>query len=145
MKHLNLLKTIAVALSCILLPSCSDEDESIYDDYLWRGNYSVQLENNDTGELVDGTATISLKFQNSGTTCRVSTGIAGMYAGNMTFYDVKWYSKDTFTLSETEAGQTIQYYSGTIKGEKMYLDFLSCDKVERTVELTKGEKYNEYN
>ena len=66
----------------------------------------------------------------------VETGIVGLIATNRPNYSVKWYSNDTFSLFETQGGQTIQYYSGTMASSStMSFEFLSCDKAEKTVEL----------
>lgn len=82
------------------------------------------------------TASISLEFNDDASVCTVETGIAGLYSANMTKYSVKWHSNDKFTLYETQGGQTVQYYSGTmVGGGTMSFEFLSCDKVEKTVEL----------
>ena len=50
-------------------------------------------------------------------------------------YDVKWYSRNSFSLTLSDAGQTIVYYTGEIYGEKMLLYVISCDKVEKCLVL----------
>ncbi|MCQ2161516.1 MAG: hypothetical protein MJY97_10610 [Bacteroidales bacterium] len=140
MKLRRLFAIIGIALSCALFTSCAKEESSSkYESVLWIGNYPTQTQNNDTKEMEEHTACISLQFARSGLECIVERGIVGMYSINRIIYEVKWYSKNTFTLCETQGGQTIQYYSGTIKGNKMSFEFLSCDKVERTIELEKVE------
>ena len=140
MKLRRLFAIIGVALACALVSSCTKEESgSASDNVLWTGTFPCQMLNNDTKEMEERTACISLQFRHSGLECIVYTGIVGMYAMNRTIYEVKWYSKENFTLCKTNGGQTIQYYSGTIKGNKMSFEFLSCDKVERTIELEKVE------
>ena len=136
MKLTRFFAVICTALACILSSSCTKgEAASAYKSSMWSGNYTIQVLNNDTNDMEECTASVFLQFSSSGHECTVETGIIGMYAINKSTYDVKWYSTDTFALCETNGGQTIQYYSGTIKGGKMSFEFLSCDKVERTVEL----------
>lgn len=140
MKFGRLFAIIGVVLACALFSSCTKEESgSAFDSVLWTGTYPSQTLNNDTKEMEDHTSCISLQFCHSGLECIVDTGIAGAYGMNRTNYEVKWYSKENFTLCKTNGGQTIQYYSGTIKGNKMSFEFLSCDKVERTIELEKVE------
>ena len=140
MKLGRLFAIIGVALACALFSSCTKEESgSAFDSVLWTGTYPSQTLNNDTKEMEEHTAGISLQFARSGLECIVERGIVGMYSINRIIYEVKWYSKNTFTLCKTQGGQTIQYYSGTIKGKKMSFEFLSCDKVERTIELEKVE------
>lgn len=120
---------------CMLTTSCNkDPNPNSFD--VWSGTYTVQMLNNDTKEMEDHLACITLEFGNKRRECTVYLGImGGLLATNRIIYEVKWYSKDTFSLCETKGGQTIQYYSGSITGGKMKFEFLSCDKVERTVEL----------
>ena len=139
MKTTRIIAIISVAL-CVILSSCSKNEpsspSSLYGSSFWAGNYPTQLENNDTGELDDYTACISLQFNGDASECMVETGIVGLLATNRTNYSAKWYSNETFTLYETQGGQTTQYYSGTMTSSStMSFEFLSCDKVERTVEL----------
>lgn len=138
MRHVSFITTIVFALSNVLFSSCSkDEYPSAYDETQWFCIYPVQMQNNDTGEQSEHMACISLQFYQSGTKCSVDTGIVGMIASNRTVYEVKWYSESVFSLCESNAGQTIHYYSGTISGNIMSFEILSCDKVERTIELKK--------
>lgn len=134
----RLVGALCVALMCFALSSCTEcTDGNPYRATLWQGFYPVQTENNDTGEREDHTACVELQFSNSGAECTVMTCIVGLLSTNLTKYAVEWYSSERFVLCETQAGQTIQYYSGTINGNKMSFEFLSCDKVERTIELEK--------
>lgn len=140
MKLSRIFAIISIALSCALLSSCSKNEpsspSSLYGSSIWAGNYPAQLQNNDTGEFEDHTACISLEFNEDASECVVMTGIVGLLGTNRSKYSVKWYSKETFSLCETQGGQTIQYYSGTmVSSSTMSFEFLSCDKVERTVEL----------
>lgn len=138
MKLTRFFTIIGVALIFVLSSSCTKEDSaSAFESVFWSGTYPVQMLNNDTKEMEDHTGCTTLQFCRSGLECIVDTGIVGMFANNRSFYEVKWYSKENFTLCKTQGGQTIQYYSGTIKGNKMSFEFLSCDKVERTIELEK--------
>ena len=140
MKLRRLFAIIGVALSCALFSSCTKEESgSAFDNVLWTGTYPSQMLNNDTKEWEEWTSCISLQFCHSGLECIVDTGIVGLLASNRSIYEVKGDSKENFTLCKTNGGQTIQYYSGTIKGNKMSFEFLSCDKVERTIELEKVE------
>lgn len=137
MKLTRLTAIIGIALSCMLSTSCTCKKDPIPGSGcdMWTGTYPVQTLNNDTKEMEDHVGCISLQFQKSRSECIVDTGIVGLLATNRIRYEVKWFTKETFTLCETKGGQTIQYYSGTITGGRMKLEFLSCDKVERTVEL----------
>lgn len=127
---------LCVALMCFALSSCSERtDGNPYSATLWQGFYPVQTENNDTGEREDHTAYVELQFSKSGMECTVARYIVGLDSMSLTKYAVEWYSSVRFVLYESQAGQTIQYYSGTINGNKMSFEFLSCDKVERTIEL----------
>ena len=140
MKLRRLFAVIGVALACTLFSSCTKEENgSAFDNVLWMGSYPSKMLNNDTKEWEEKTSYISLQFRHSGLECIVDTGIVGLLASNRSIYEVKWYSKEKFTLCKTNGGQTIQYYSGTIKGDKMSFEFLSCDKVERTIEMEKVE------
>lgn len=140
MQFRRLLAIISVALTCAMMPSCTKEESaSVFDSVLWTGTYPSQMLNNDTKEMEEWTSFIALQFCHSGTECIVDTGIAGLLATNRTIYEVKWYSKDNFTLCRTQGGQTIQYYSGNINGNRMTFEFLSCDKVERVIEMEKVE------
>ena len=142
MKAKGILGIVCIALTCVLLSSCTDEDpNSQYASSIWFGQYAVQMQNNDTGEFENYTATVTLDFNDDATECAVTTGIKGLYAANRKTYSVKWYSGKNFTLYETQGGQTTQYYSGTIvSNDTMSFEFLSCDKVERTVELRMTER-----
>lgn len=139
MRQIKFLRAIVVLLSLVLVSSCSkDGDASVYDKTVWSGTYHVNVEGSETEECDDYTACISLEFHHDASECALYTGLVGdMYAANRRMYEVRWYSKSTFALCETSGGQTIQYYSGTIDGDRMSFDFLSCDKVERTIELVK--------
>ena len=140
MKFGRLFAIIAVALSCALFSSCTKEEiEPAFDNVLWTGTYPSRMLNNDTKEWEELTSCISLQFCHVGLECIVDTGIVGLLAINRSIYEVKWHSKESFTLCKTNGGQTIQYYSGTINGDKMSFEILSCDKVERTIELEKVE------
>ena len=133
MKHFTV---IALAL-CALLASCSKNEpsspSSLYGSSFWACNYTAQIPDNELGE----NHYISLQFNTDASDCEVETSIVGQPSSiNRTKYSVKWNSNDTFTLFETQGGQTIQYYCGTmVSSSTMSLDLLSCDKVERTVEL----------
>jgi len=138
MRITRIIEIISVALLFILLSSCTKEEVlSGYGLSMWFGTYSIQVENNDTGALEDATAHIVLEFNHGALESAVTKSIDGLYSANRITYEVRWYSKDTFTLCKTDDGQTVQYYSGVINGNKMSFEFLSCDKVERTVELSK--------
>ena len=136
MKHFSFL---ALAL-CAIFSSCSknvpDSPSSLFGSSFWAGNYDTKLENNDTGELEDYTACISLQFNDDASDCVFETGIVGLIATSRAKYSVKWYSNQTFTLYDVQGGRTIRYYSGTMASSStMGFEFLSCDKVEKTVEL----------
>ncbi len=140
MKLTRIIAILSIAFLCALLSSCSKEGpstpSSLYGSSFWAGNYATQLQNNDTGEFEDHTACISLQFNKDASDCMVETGIVGLIATNRTRYSVKWYSNDRFSLCETHGGQTIQYYSGTmVSSSTMSFELLSCDKVEKTIEL----------
>ena len=136
----RLFAIIAVALSCALFSSCTKEESGpACDNVLWTGTYPSRMLNNDTKEWEEWTSCISLQFCHAGLECIVDTGIVGLLAINRSIYEVKWHSKESFTLCKTNGGQTIQDYSGTINGDKMSFEILSCDKVERTIELEKVE------
>ena len=138
MKLNSFLAAVTFVILCSLFSSCEKEERaSAFHFASWYGTYPMQELNNDTNEIEESTAYISLQFCNSGLECIVNTGIMGMIANMKRTYDVKWYSKETFTLSESNGGQTIHYYSGNINGSKMSFEFLSCDKVERTIVLEK--------
>lgn len=139
MKLKRFFSIIGVTLICVVSSSCTKEESSAYESAIWSGTYPAQMLNNDTKEMEDHTGCITLQFCHSGLECIVDTGIVGMLATNRTIYEVNWYSKENFTLFKTQGGQTIQYYSGIIKGDKMSFEFLSCYKVERTIELEKFE------
>ena len=140
MKLGRLFAIIAVALSCALFSSCTKEEIGpACDKVLWTGTYPSRMLNNDTKEWEELTSCISLQFCHVGLECIVDTGIVELLAINRSIYEVKRHSKESFTLCKTNGGQTIQYYSGTINGDKMSFEILSCDKVERTIELEKVE------
>lgn len=140
MKLGRLFAIIAVALSCALFSSCTKEEIGpACDKVLWTGTYPSRMLNNDTKEWEEWTSCISLQFCHVGLECIVDTGIVELLAINRSIYEVKRHSKESFTLCKTNGGQTIQYYSGTINGDKMSFEILSCDKVERTIELEKVE------
>lgn len=140
MKPSRIIAIIGTVLSCTLLPSCSKEDSSSpasqYGSSVWAGNYATQTLNNDTGEFEDQTACITLEFNEDASDCAVITSAVGLIGMNKIRYSVKWYSNKSFSLYETQGGQTIQYYSGKmLSSSTMSFEFLSCDKVEKTVEL----------
>lgn len=56
---------------------------------------------------------------------------------NRTKYDVNWSSFYSFSLSQTQADQTIVSYSGKIKGNAMSLDAYNCDGIAQTYSLKK--------
>lgn len=140
MKFIRIIEILSIALTCAMLSSCSKKGpttpSSLYGSSFWAANYPTQLQNNDTGELENYTACISLQFNEDASECVVETGIMGLFATNRTKFSVKWHSNETFTLYKDQGGQTIQYYSGTMTSSStMSFDFLSCDKVNRTVEM----------
>ena len=140
MKFGRLFAIIGVALVCALFSSCTKEEIGpACDKVLWTGTYPSRMLNNDTKEWEEWTSCISLQFCHVGLECIVDTGIVGLLAINRSIYEVKRHSKESFTLCKTNGGQTIQYYSGTINGDKMSFEIVSCDKVERTIELEKVE------
>lgn len=134
MKKTRILAIIIVALTSTLAASCTKEDVSSGSS-MWIGTYPIQIENNDTG-IEDTTAHVVLELNYKLLESAVTTSIDGLLSANRIVYETQWSSKDTFTLCKTAAGQTIQYYSGKIDGSKMSFEFLSCDKVERTIELS---------
>ena len=111
-------------LLAVLAVSCSKQEVS-YDGTRWAGDY----------ELEDQTACIELFFQDDAKVCRFWSGLVGLISANLTIYDVNWSSGNSFSLSRSAGGQTIVSYAGEIYGDRMFLYFLSCDKVERTVVL----------
>lgn len=139
MKLSRIIAILSIAFSCALSSSCTNggpsTPSSLYGLSFWAANYPTQLLNNDTGETEDHTACITLQFNEDALECVVETGIVGLIAVNRTRYSVKWYSDKTFSLYMDQGGQIIQYYSGTMDGSTMSFEFLSCDKVERTVEM----------
>lgn len=138
MKHIRFITAFILASLCTVFSSCGKEEfGSSIDTSQWFCSYPVQVECNDSEVWEDRTASIILQFTKSGQECIVDTSIEGLYSNNRVCYDVKWYSGDTFCLCETRGGQTIQYYSGTIRGNQITFEFLSCDKVERTIVLSK--------
>ncbi len=145
MKLIQFLAAVTFVVLCALFSSCekeessceNEENASAYHFATWYGTYPSKMLNNDTKEMEDCTSCIFLQFCHSGIECIVDKGIVGLLGINRSIYDVKWFSKEKFTLCKTQSGQTIQYYSGTINGSKMSFEFLSCDKIERTIELEK--------
>ena len=121
-------------LLAVLAVSCSKQEVS-YDGTTWSGDYTTKTQNGTTGELEDQTAWIDLLFQDDAKVCRFWSGLAGLISTNLTIYDVNWSSGNSFSLSRSAGGQTIVSYAGEIYGDRMFLYFLSCDKVERTVVL----------
>ena len=73
-----------------------------------------------------------------GLVCYVSHGLQGLISMNRTKYDVNWSSFYSFSLSQTQADQTIIAYSGLIKGNSMSLDVYNCDGIARTYSLYKA-------
>lgn len=143
MRYFRFLKVALVALLCVLISSCEKKtQEFVYADVVWNGSYPVQMQNGTTNEMEDHTAVISLTFINNLQDCIVETGIEGLLAMNRTQYKVDWsgLGHSNFVLYQTAANQVILCYSGQIGATKMTLDILSCDKVERTVELLKDDK-----
>lgn len=136
MKLIKLITAITLALVCAAFPSCS-EDEMELGLATWYGDYPAREWNSDTGEWYEDTVCIVLQFDHSGRECIIMRGIRGLYAASRTKYNVDWSSREQFTLYDIQGGQRTSYYSGTINGDRMKFEFLSCDKVERIVELVK--------
>ena len=138
MKITRIFATVIIALTCAFATSCTKEEVNSNSDYsMWLGSYPIQIENNDTGAKEDATGHVMLELNLRPLESAVTNSIDGLLSANRVIYELQWSSKNTFTLSKTAAGQTIQYYSGTINGDKIFFEFLSCDKVERTVELSR--------
>lgn len=134
MKTIKILATFA--LLCSLLLSCS-KMEPEYGSSMWLGACPVMTENGTTGDPEEHTAGIFLSFSPDGYKCTMTQGIKDLYESSMATYPVDWSASDTFTLYSNHKGQKIQLYSGKIEGEKMLFEFLSCDCIERTFELTR--------
>ena len=121
-------------LMAILAVSCTKQEVN-YGGTTWVGEYPTQTQNGTTGELEDQTAYIDLSFQEDAKVCSFYSGLKGLLAVNKINYDVNWSSSNSFSLSQSAGGQTIVSYAGEIFGDRMFLYFVSCDKVERTVVL----------
>ena len=124
-------------LIAILAVSCTKQEVSYvsYDGTTWMGEYPTQTENGTTGELEEQTACIELIFQENAKVCSFYSGLKGLLAVNKINYDVNWSSSNSFSLSPSAGWRTIVSYAGEIYGDRMFLYFVSCDKVERTVVL----------
>ena len=124
-----------IAFAGILTVSCTKTDTNIFDGTIWSGTFPAQTQNGTTGELEDQTGVIILEFLDDGLVCYVSHGLLGLISMNRTKYDVNWSSLYSFSLSQTQADQTIVSYSGLIKGNAMSLDAYNCDGISRTYSL----------
>lgn len=126
---MKLIRTLFLAAWIGVLAISCNEIEDNYDNSVWAGEYPIQVQNGTTGEMEDQTAVITLGFHDDGLKCSMMHGIAGMYGMSLVKYDVQWTSGVTFSLTKTAGGQTMTCYSGTVSGNKMSLDALSCDQV----------------
>ena len=126
---------VLIAFAGILTVSCTKTGTNIFDGTIWSGKYPAQTQNGTTGELEDQTGVIVLEFHDDGLVCYVSHGLAGLISMNRTKYDVNWTSLYSFSLSQTQADQTIVSYSGQIKGNAMSLDAYNCDGIAKTYSL----------
>lgn len=118
------MKTIVnmlVSLSVIgaLATSCIDFGRS-YDGTEWYG---------ETGW--DSSMTITF---NEGAQKCIVLQVSG-FCGLGYEYEVEWAARDSFKLLLRDKEQVLICYAGVISGDRMSLDALSCDKVERTFEL----------
>lgn len=98
----------------------------------------------DLGERYDGTAwfcktgtdsSLTVTFEEGAQKCIVLevSGFCGLGFG----YEVEWTTRNSFKLLWRDKEQVLICYTGVISGDRMSLDVLSCDKVERTYELTR--------
>lgn len=138
MKHIRIL--FLAALIGMMAVSCNEIEDS-YDNSAWSGKYPILTQNGTTGEMEERTGIIRLSFHDGALKCKMMHGIAGMYADmyhDMSLkYDVHWSSGVSFSLTKTTGDQTMTCYTGTISGNKMSLDALSCDQVAQTYVLYK--------
>ena len=137
MKTISRLAVAITGVICLTLVSCSKESMNVYSDYVWCGEFPIQTVNGTTGETEDHTGTIMIQFLNSGNECVIYTGISGLMAANRIKYEVRWSGKDNFALYSYSGHQSLHEYSGTIKGETMDLQALSCDGIAATYELSR--------
>ena len=134
------IERIAVAITSVIiltLVSCSKENQKVYSNSAWSGEYPIQTENGTTGELENHTGVIMLQFLNNGIECTIYTGISGMIGTNYRKFEARWSGKDSFALYRTSGHQSLLEYSGTITGDKMTLQALNCDSVAATYELSR--------
>jgi hypothetical protein len=147
---------IVVALAGLLTVACTDVG-SAYGDSSWYGEYETRFVDGEVSVPTFMTTSILLTFSEDGQECCAlygSKGIDGMmcydnydYLGaSQSKYVVLWSSWNSFTLSIPLVGQldgsmeqAIVVYAGKISGRKMKLDLISCDRVEKTIELKKTD------
>ena len=137
----TLMKAMGIACLTVLMAVSCTKVENVFDETSWQGEYPVQLENGTTGEMEDHVATIALSFQHNGTDCTVETGVVGLYAANRVWYEVQWSGKNTFSLVQSQGGQSLTIYSGKISGDEMALEAWNCDSVAYSCSLRR--RYNE--
>lgn len=135
MKAIDRVAFVVSGFLCLAFAACTKVGADPYSDYAWAGEYPIKTLNGTTGDMEDHSGVIMLQFLNSGIECIVDTGISGLFALNRRKFEVRWSGKDSFALYRSSGGQSLLVYSGTITGEKMTLQALSCDSVAATYEL----------
>ena len=125
----------ALAFIGALAASCTDFDDSgeLYGGTMWSGEYViVEVDGN---QLYSHVGKIEMFFVPGDNQCSVAFGYKGSCVITAECYEVRWLSRNRFSLYSSSGDQTLLCFSGTISGDKMKLQALNCDSVAATYEL----------
>lgn len=123
-------KRLAIATMGILclMTSCSWNNQIWVPNDLWVGKFTIQMPVGTGDKVEDRDATIEVYFSDDKKVGVVTMSLDGMFAGNRTYYDVKWEDESTFgfygyprAVGHDEEPKVRQYFDGTISGDQMTL------------------------
>lgn len=124
-------KLLLLTVVVVGLVSCSKDDAICRG--AWSGEATVRMLNNDTGEWTEHTSAVELEFTHNGMECKLTKGIAGLFAVTVSVYQVEWETKNQkFTIFDRRVMDDGDVWDGEINGDIMNL-FCRMSEVNYTL------------
>ena len=122
MRKVDKIFTVAVGVLCLICSSCTKEGADLYSGSYWNGEWELDVEIGDTGEIEHRIQTINLTFPFGFNECIVKTGTSGLCLVYSINYQLRWRRSNRFELYDSDDTDPQPCFTGTITGDTMKLE-----------------------
>ena len=131
-----MMKRIIFIIAVTFCLCACEKQQSHWLNECWCGEYAVTMINNDTGEMEEYVASISLQFSGDRSECVVTKGVDGLFASSrMIYYAYLNESELTFVLNEGDYDSRILFWGKLSGNNKAKLNWYSGEEL-MSVDLT---------